>query len=210
MTSPVDKTIAKALQELQDGGLVLHPTGGLWGLAADPLNPDAMDRLRMAKFINPGPRPFVLLVEPGWISSVGDSDRLPADTVARIIRLMARYWPGGLTLVLPAGPSIPLDVCLMGPNGPTVAIRHDDHLVAQALCSGFGRPLISTSANRSGQPATATLDDVADEIVSNALVIDVAPRPSGIASTVLDLTVSPPVVRREGRVPSSDLLSFFD
>jgi L-threonylcarbamoyladenylate synthase len=182
----------------------------LWGLAADPLNPDAMNRLRMAKWIKPGPRPFVLLVEPGWISTVGDSDRLPADTVARIIRLIAQFWPGGLTLVLPARPEIPADICLFGPNGPTVAIRCDDHPIAKQLCSGFGRPLISTSANRTGHPAAATLNDVSEEIRANALVLDVLPRPTGIGSTVLDLTISPPVVRREGRVPTSELLSFFE
>jgi len=206
----ITTSIDRAVEELHNDGLVLHPTGGLWGLGADPFSLEALDRLRMAKWLKPGPRPFVLLVEPDWISSITDSERLPGPNISRLIPLIERYWPGGLTLILPAGLDTPADVCLIGPNGPTVAVRHDDHPVAKELCRRFGQPMISTSANRTGQPSAATLDQVPDQIREHALVLDAAPPPGGTGSTVLDLTVFPPVVHREGRVSKAELLSFFD
>lgn len=204
------ENLDEAVKILEDGGLVLHPTGGLWGLAADPLNELALDRLRMAKWLPPGPRPFVVLSEPEWIQKVADVDRIESRNLARLLPLIESYWPGGLTLVLPAGELSPPSVCMDGAGGPTVAVRCDDHPIARDLCKAFGRPIISTSANRTGQPGPATLEQVDPTIRAHASTWDGAPTPSGEASTLLDLSRSHPKILREGRVKGDEILAMMD
>ncbi len=199
-------TIREAIAVIREGGLVLHPTGGLWGLAADPGNEDAVDRLRIAKWVPPGPRPFVILIQSGWLSDVCDIEKLPSGMVARILRLVDRFWPGGLTLILPAGDDAPRSICVDGPTGPTIAVRCDDHPVALALTKEFGRPLISTSSNRTGEKPPGILDDVDPGIRSAAFVVDLPPAPSMQGSTIIDVCTPVPQIRRAGRVPSQTVL----
>ncbi|MBR59405.1 MAG: hypothetical protein CMH54_15500 [Myxococcales bacterium] len=201
-----EPNIREAISVIKNGGLVLHPTGGLWGLAADPYNEDAVDRLRLAKWVPPGPRPFVILIESGWLSDVCDIEKLPSGMVARILRLVERFWPGGLTLILPASESAPRTVCVNGATGPTIAVRCDDHPAALALCKGFGKPLISTSSNRTGQDPPGILEDVDPGIRAAAFVVDSAPPPSGQGSTIVDVCTPVPQIRRSGRVPAQHVL----
>ncbi len=206
---PIEK-LDEAIKVLNEGGLVLHPTGGLWGLAADPLNELALDRLRLAKWLPPGPRPFVVLSEPEWINRVADVDRIVSRNLARLLPVIETYWPGGLTLVLPAGEWSPPSVCVEGPSGLTVAVRCDDHPLARDLCKAFGRPIISTSANRTGQPGPAFLEQVDPTIRANAWTWGGPPAPSGKASTLLDLSRGRPIILREGRVSGDEILAMMD
>jgi L-threonylcarbamoyladenylate synthase len=202
--------IEKALELLNEGELILHPTGGLWGLAADPMNALALDRLRMAKWLPPGPRPFVILIEPEWIQKVADVDRIESHNLVRLIPLIDTYWPGGLTLVLPAGEQSPPEICVKGPGGLTVAIRCDDHPIARQLCKAFGRPIISTSANRTGEPGPALIENVDPTIRANSWIWNALPEPSGQASTLLDLSRSKPTILREGRQASEPILKLLN
>jgi L-threonylcarbamoyladenylate synthase len=116
-------------------------------------------------------------------------------------RLAAAFWPGALTLVLPASPALPRR--LLG-GGSTVGVRISSHPVAWALAMAFGGPIVATSANRSGQPAPMAAQDVDQALGTDvALILDGGPTRGGQASTVLDLTLNPPRVVRSGAVPLS-------
>jgi L-threonylcarbamoyladenylate synthase len=111
---------------------------------------------------------------------------------------MARYWPGALTLVLRARPAVPM---LVTAGTGTVGVRHSAHPVAAALVRRLEGPVTAPSANRSGAVPPVTAKEVLDAFAGEIeVLIDGGPTAGGLPSTVLDLTVSPPRVRRQGAV----------
>jgi len=176
-----------------DAGLVVAvPTDTVYGLAARVDRPDGLAALFGAKGrpsdlalpVLIGDREQVHLVAAGWPR--------PAAVLA------ARFWPGPLTLVVPAlgalGP-------LLGGDGRTVGLRHPAHEDVRALCRVAG-PLAVTSANRHGEPPCTTVAETAAAFAcgSVALAVD-GGRCDGVPSTVVDCTVSPPACLRGGAVP---------
>ncbi|MDR7482838.1 MAG: L-threonylcarbamoyladenylate synthase [Armatimonadota bacterium] len=189
---PDPGTIAEAAEVITGGGLVAFPTETVYGLGADALNTEAVERIFAAKG-RPADNPLIVHVaSPGEVEGLA----VAVPDVARL--LMARCWPGPLTLVLPAAPQVPLAT-----RGglATVAVRMPAHPVALALIRTAGCPVAAPSANRSGRPSPTTaqhvLADLADVV---DLVLDGGPTPVGVESTVLDLTTSPPSVLRPGGV----------
>ncbi len=197
--------VADAAERLARGGVVLHPTGGLVGLAADPTCPEALTRVRFLKDLPPTPRPFVVIAEPDMLDGLVDLDLLPEDRRAVAGRLVGRAWPGGLTAVLPASASAPEAVCCPAEGTLTIAVRCDDHPIARALVRLFGRPMVSTSANRSGAAPPARLDEVCPEVAEAAPAVWGPPFPDGRPSTLVDLLADPPRILREGRVIASEV-----
>ncbi len=125
------------------------------------------------------------------------------DIPAEAWRLMRRFWPGGLTLVLLRKAVVP-DVVTGG--GETVAVRVPDHPFALELIRTLGGPLAATSANLTGQPEPRTAHEVAAYLEGHIeLIVDGGRSPRGIPSTVVDLTSSPPAIIRAGAVPRHDL-----
>jgi L-threonylcarbamoyladenylate synthase len=182
--------LAAAAAALRAGELVVLPTDTVYGLAAHPDFPDAIARVYTVKE-RPIEKQLPLLVDGA----------AQAATVARVSplaeRLMVRFWPGGLTLVLAT-----LDG--MG----TVAVRMPDHPVPLALIRALGAPLATTSANRSGQPSCTTIAAVQAQLHSGyAVLIDAGPSPGGRDSTVLDLAATPPRVLRPGAIATADLVA---
>jgi L-threonylcarbamoyladenylate synthase len=187
--------ISRAADLLREGKVVGYPTETFYGLAADPRNPEAVERVfeakgrpeRMALPLIAADEAAVALCAGGLSDSAH--------------RLAASFWPGALTLVLPALPVLPSR--LLG-GGHTVGIRISPHPVASALARCTGGPIVATSANRSGQAAPSSASEVdqtlGDEV---ALILDGGPTQGGLASTVLDMTVDPPRVIRSGAVPLS-------
>jgi L-threonylcarbamoyladenylate synthase len=117
---------------------------------------------------------------------------------------MQAFWPGPLTLVLPARPDLPAR--LLG-GGASVALRVSDSAVCRALADRAGGPITSTSANRSGRSPALSAADAASALGPDVdLVLDGGPAPDPKPSTLVDLTVSPPAVLREGRIPEADIL----
>lgn len=113
-------------------------------------------------------------------------------------RLAGLFWPGALTLVIPAPHTLAPGV--VG-GGTTVAVRVPAHAVTRALCAGFGRPLTATSANRTGEPATNDPDVVWSTLGSAIdLLVDAGPTPGLRASTIVDATSSVPQLIREGAI----------
>ena len=187
--------IGRAAAFLRAGKLVGYPTETFYGLAGDPLNADAVELIFAAK--GRPERMALPLIAADWqaVQSIARELSGPAERLARA------FWPGALTLVLPASPSLPSR--LLG-GGHTVGLRISPHPVALALARAFGSAIVATSANRSGQPAPMTAAEVdlaLGEYVS--LVLDGGPTRGGQASTVLDLTIDPPRLVRSGLVPVS-------
>jgi L-threonylcarbamoyladenylate synthase len=183
--------IAAAAAILRAGGLVAFPTDTVYGLACAASHPEQLDALFSLKR-RPAEKRIPMLV--------AGIDTLPDGWVVdeRARSLTGRFWPGALTLVLPSTD-----------GHQTQAFRAPDHDTAQALIAAAG-PLLATSANISGEPDTLDADDVliafatqADEL---AAVVDGGRVPGGVASTVVDLSVDPARVVRDGPV-GRDLLA---
>ena len=194
-----ENALSRAIEVLKAGGVVAFPTDTVYGLAALPWNKDAVIRLYEAKQ-RPFDRPIALLLS--------DADQLERVTVVmprfrrQARQLIARFWPGGLTLVLPKTESV-LDVISAGPS---VAVRVPDLPLARDLIRGAGGVLAATSANLSGQPSPITAQEVEEQLGDRiGLIPDGGPCREGVPSTILDCTVSPPALLRRGAVSEAAL-----
>jgi L-threonylcarbamoyladenylate synthase len=183
--------LAAAAEILRAGGLVAFPTDTVYGLGCAAVRPDRLDAIFELKQ-RPSDKRIPMLVAD--LDQVG-GDRWIVDDRARA--LAARFWPGPLTLVLPAVA-----------GAESQAFRAPDHPVARALIEAAG-PLLVTSANISGQPDTLDADDVLIAFATQrdelAAVVDGGPVPGGQASTIVDLSVMPARLLREGPVTADAL-----
>ena len=181
--NPDPTVIHEAAGLLRRGGLVAFPTETVYGLGANLQDPQAIQELYQVK-----QRPFEKQV------TLVIADRTAVETqgvrvspLAR--RMMSRFWPGPLTLVLSR------------PDGSTLGFRMPRHSVALALLKAAGVPVVAPSANLSGRPppreAGEILRDLGDKI---DLILDAGPTPVGIESTVLDLSADPPKILRRGAI----------
>jgi L-threonylcarbamoyladenylate synthase len=184
---------------LRAGGIVGVPTDTVYGLAADPFRAGATDRLFAVKR---RPRSFELPV------LVADVEQALSLTVAGAVppaaeRLMAKFWPGALTVVLPRRPDLNAD---LGSDDETIGLRCPDHPVPRALCRAVG-PLATTSANRHGCPPATSATELAEALGTCVeIVLDSGPC-EGSPSTVVDCTGTEPHLLREGSVAWSDVVA---
>jgi L-threonylcarbamoyladenylate synthase len=185
----------RAVEVFRTGGLIAFPTDTVYGVAALPWDVDAVARLYVAKQ-RPRSLPIPLLLS--------DADQLygVATLAPEFVPLTERFWPGGLTLVLPKTEIVP-DV--VSP-GPTVAVRIPDLALARDLIREAGGVLAVTSANISGQPSPIAAEEVERQLGGRiGLIIDGGPCPGGVPSSLLDCTASPPKLRRRGAVSEESL-----
>lgn len=171
--------LARALSVLKAGGVVAFPTETYYGLAVDPFNREALSRLFALKR-RPPDKPVLTLIEKEAQLS------LLASHVPDCYRpLMAAFWPGPLTLVFDAVPSLP--VILTGYTG-TVGVRISSHPLARQLVAAAGQPLTATSANYSGLPPAVTPDEVVDQLGLDVdFVIQGGATAGGAGSTIVGL-----------------------
>ena len=190
--SAIDPTaIARAAAVLAAGGLVAYPTDTFYGLAADPRNVEAVRKLFDAKGRSPDQAsPLIAATSAQAEQAVEFTD------AARI--LATHFWPGPLSLVLPARPSVQRAV--LG-GGETAAVRVPDHSIARALAGAAGFCITATSANRSGGPP-AQLPNAIDAVLLAHidLLIDGGQTPGLAASTIVDLTDRVPRLVRHGAI----------
>ncbi|MGH7332010.1 MAG: L-threonylcarbamoyladenylate synthase [Candidatus Rokuibacteriota bacterium] len=184
-------SIDEAAAVLEGGGLVGFPTETFYGLGAAIGHEDAVARIFRIKG-RPDSKPLLILVESAamveTVAEVSDEARA----------LMARYWPGALTLVLPARAAVP---ALVTAGTGTVGVRHSAHPLASALVRRLHAPVTAPSANHSGGPPPTTAAEVLQAFDGQIeAVIDGGRTAGGLPSTVLDLTVFPPCIRRQGAV----------
>jgi len=189
---PNQADIARAADCLRRGGLVAFPTETVYGLGVHAMDRAAVRRLFDAKG-RPANDPLIVHV-PSFDHVSPLVVALPDGTE----RLASRFWPGPLTLVLQRAPSVPHEVTA---GLETVAVRVPAHPVAHALLSAASLPIAAPSANLFSRPsptlATHVLEDLDGRI---DMLLDGGPTLVGVESTVLDLTVDPPVVLRPGAI----------
>jgi L-threonylcarbamoyladenylate synthase len=195
---PDEKVLAEAVRILKGGGVVAYPTETFYGLGADARSEAAVERIFLIKrrnFRNP-------------VSVIVDNDREVPPLVEEIPAagriLMQKFWPGPLTLVFRAAPSVP--PLLTGSAGK-IGIRVSSHPIALLLAEGLSGPLTATSANLSGEPECKAARGVICALGNHVdAVIDGGRTRGEAGSTILDLTTFPPLILREGAIHRASIL----
>ena len=197
--APSPRAIAKAASVLREGGLVAFPTDTLYALGADVTNRSALMRLFATKCRSRATPIPVLVADLAMATQMVGSLPEPAN------RLAERYWPGPLTLVLSAPRGVSR---LLTAGTGRIGLRVPDAPAAIALILRLGGPVTGTSANRSGGRAPRDADEVLRQLGDRIdLILDGGPVPAGSPSTVVDVTVSPPVIVRKGVVQQKEILT---
>jgi len=188
--APDPSAIAEAAHVLRDGGLVVFPTETVYGLGADATNPQAIERLNHAKG-RPPEKPYSL-----HLHSANQVRQLVKQVPPLAQKLMDRFWPGPLTIIMPSN------------DGRTIGFRLPDHPVALAFLKACNVPVAAPSANRSGsapptdaKEALAALDGAID------CLLDGGPTRMGRESTVVEIVQGRVEIRREGAISQKEILS---
>ena len=198
-TEPDPDIIHTVVQVIRKGGVIAFPTSTLYGLGADANNPQAVERIFDIKLRQPH-RPLLLLIRDQAILP-----ELVREIPSKAASLMEAFWPGGITLVFHAGERI--SSRLTGNTGK-IGLRIPKHPVAAAIVAELEDPLTGTSANLSGRGACSDISCL-EEQVSTQLdgVVDAGPLKGGRGSTVIDVTIHPPRILREGTISEHQILS---
>lgn len=187
---------------LSDGAVAIVPTDTVYGLVCCADRPDAIARIYALKG-RPRREPLILL-----IAAAAQMSEYAADLPPAAHKLAAAAWPGPLTLVVRAGPSVP-PVILGG--GETVGLRVPDHPALLAILRRCGVAFASTSANRHGEPPPAdAAAALAALVASPDFIVDAGPARHGAPSTVVDCTMTPPRVLRAGAFTESHIQDLLD
>ena len=189
--------IGRAADILLDGGLVAFPTESFYGIAVDVRNEGAIKRLFSAKGRSAG-SPVLILI--GSLESLAPYvEQIPP--VA--LRLIEKFWPGGLTLVFRASSKVSP---LLTGGTQKIGIRLSSHPVATALARTIDAPISGTSANISGLPGCRNAQEVLESLGSGVdLILDGGETAGKVGSTVLDVTEQPPRILREGIISREQL-----
>lgn len=175
--------LAEAAKILRGGGLVAFPTETVYGLGADATNPDAIARLNRVKG-RPPEKPYSL-----HLHSAAQVQALVSSVPPLAQRLMERFWPGPLTIVMPAN------------DGRTVGFRLPNHPVAHAFLNACDVPVAAPSANRSGSPPPTDAQEVLAALNGDVdCVLDSGPTTLGRESTVVEIIGKRLEIHREGAI----------
>lgn len=189
--------VARAVEALRAGGVIAIPTDTVYGLAASLDRPDALARIFAIKGRS-GDKALPIL-----ISDMEQVERI-AGTVSPAALVLARaFWPGALTIVVPASAAVPVEVTR---GVPTVGLRMPAHDVALAIIRAAGGALAVTSANRSGGPEARTAAEVIERLGDRvAFVVDGGRSGDAAASTVVDTTRPDVRILRRGAVSAEQI-----
>lgn len=189
--------VRRAAALIRAGEVVAFPTDTVYGIAADPANEEAVRRLYAIKERPPHKAIALLLAKHADLAAITDTSTPGLESLSRV------HWPGPLTIIVSP---IPGSGVATGQPFATVGLRMPDHLVPLAIIEEVGRPLATTSANLSGAGSAVIAGEVDRQIGDRiALIIDGGACPMGRDSTVVDITTTPPVVRRVGALPVQEL-----
>ena len=193
-----DEAITAAVDAVRAGQLIVLPTDTVYGIGADAFDAEAVDALLAAKGRGRNAPPPVLVGDPAVLMA------LAVDVPEDAERLAEEFWPGPLTLILTAQPSLTWD---LGETRGTVALRMPDDEVALELLRRTG-PLAVSSANRHGKDAALSVLDAATQLGDHVEVyLDGGPARLGTASTIIDMTVSPPEIVRQGALERETIIA---
>ncbi|MBE6941709.1 MAG: threonylcarbamoyl-AMP synthase [Ruminococcaceae bacterium] len=192
-------TAATAAQIIKDGGLVAIPTETVYGLGADGLNEAAVAKIFAVKG-RPQDNPLIL-----HVAGAEEIEKFCHDIPASAYALADAFWPGPLTMVLPARDTVPK--CTTA-GLPTVAVRCPDCDVTRQIIRLAGVPIAAPSANISGKPSTTTAQHVLhDHDGKIELIVDGGPCRVGVESTIVDLTEERPRLLRPGGITPEQLIA---
>ena len=193
------ETPAKAAKIIREGGLVGIPTETVYGLGADGLNPHAVAKIFVAKG-RPQDNPLIL-----HVTDAGQIEKFCHHIPAAAYALAEAFWPGPLTMVLPARDIVPRSTTA---GLSTVAVRCPDNAVTRQIIALAGVPIAAPSANISGKPSTTTAQHVLhDHDGRIEAIVDGGPCRVGVESTIVDLTEERPRLLRPGGVTPEQLIS---
>ncbi|MBN1809429.1 MAG: threonylcarbamoyl-AMP synthase [Planctomycetes bacterium] len=191
--------VERAAAVIRGGGLVAFPTETVYGLGADALNPSAVARIFAAKD-RPAFDPLIV-----HVLDAADAARLADPLPESARRLIAAFWPGPLTVVVPKSPSVP-GIVTAGLS--TVALRSPAHSVARALINSAAVPVAAPSANRFSRISPTSAHAVLEQLDGRIdLVLDAGPTDIGVESTIVLCTGGRPALLRAGGLPVEDIQS---
>jgi L-threonylcarbamoyladenylate synthase len=180
-----------------NGSVISLPTDTFYALAADPFNLRAVEQIFQIKGRQDW-KPLLLLID-----SIDQAETIAQNIPDVFYEIAEEFWPGPLTLILPAANQVPLKIT--GGTG-TVGMRIPNFALARLLVQAIDIPVVGTSANLSAHPACASADEVLRQLGGKIeLVLDSGKLNSTAPSTILDLTKEPARLIREGAIPARAL-----
>lgn len=193
-----DPRLLRAAEILRSGGTVIFPTETVYGLGANALSDTAVRRIFAAKG-RPSDNPVIVHIAQ-WSQIYDVASVVPIEAE----RLAEQFWPGPLTMIMPKSQAVPMGVT-GGLN--TVAVRLPEHPVARKLIALAGVPVAAPSANISGKPSPTGPEHVIKDMCGKVdCIVCSGESRGGVESTVVDLTVTPPVILRPGGVTYEQLI----
>lgn len=196
---PEPDLIRRAAAVVRDGGLVILPTRGLYGLGCDAHNATAVKRIFDIKGRSSAKPLLVLISHQRMLADIVPSTPPLAE------KLMTAFWPGRITLVMHGLKDLPPGLCS---DTGKVGVRMVGHPVAAALVKTAERPITGTSANLSGAGGCDRIEAIDSAVTSSVdMVLDAGPLAGGPGSSVIDVTGPIPHVLREGAVPTTEISS---
>lgn len=214
--NPEAKIIDEAADIIKQGGIIVFPTRGLYGLGTDALSEKAVDRIFTVKNRDRYKPVLVLVDDESWV------DRLAVNISDMARHMMQTFWPGRITLIFDAAADLPANLTGNMPEnnmtegnvtGKTdkirkIGIRVCRHPAARALIKKAGCPVTGTSANIADQPGCFQISDLDRKIIQKAdLIVDAGVLESGVPSTVADVTGKAPKILREGAVSMMEIFN---
>lgn len=194
--------LKEAAKCLINGGTVVFPTETVYGLGADALNKDAIEKIYKAKG-RPSDNPLIV-----HIADINDIYKITKNISEDAKKIMEKFWPGPLTMIFEKADIVP-DKVTAGLN--TVAVRFPSHKTAQELIKMSTRYIAAPSANISGSPSPTSLKYVCDDMVGRVdFIIDGGSSAVGIESTILDVSGDEFKILRPGAITYKDILSVTD
>ena len=194
-----EEAIWESAELLRQGELGVFPTDTVYGVGTNAYHPDGIKRLYEAKD-RPANKGIPLLIAD-WEQLAQVSDQPIPEWLQAILR---RHWPGALTIIVTRHPDLPDE---LSPNN-AIAVRLPNCEPTRQLIRAVGHPLATSSANRSAEPPTTTATMAQDTLGGRvSIILDGGPTPGSIPSTILDCTLFPPVVVREGLISGEILFN---
>ena len=196
---PEPELVAAVVASLNAGSVVALPTDTFYGLAVDPVNLRAVDRIYEIK-TRARHKPLSLL-----ISEVAQAYGLAREIDTAFDRLAERFWPGPLTIVVKAGARLPLRVSA---NTGNVALRVPEAAISRAVVAGLGVPITATSANLRGMPECTSAQYVQEQLGTEIpLIVDGGPTARAVPTTIVDLSGGGNswMILREGAIPTHEI-----
>lgn len=188
-------------KKLEQGALVIYPTDTVYGVGGS-LDISSVKRIYEAKERN-FKSPLIALVSGR--EKVYDIALVPEDKKEQIEKLMEKFWPGGLTIILKKKECIPSE---MVSGGETVGVRMPDHRTALKIIESAGGIIPTTSANISGEKTPRDYNEISEEFKKRVeIVVDGGKSPVGIESTIIDMSRDNPMILRQGAVSKDEIES---